>query len=454
MAKVTYIEEMADGRPTRKPSQHLLMVAIGALAIFAVSLTALLLTVRTASEAPPSAIMTATPAASPTSPSSPIQDASPKPPTSSSFPADSRQTEVSDKQADAAAKLRLESIKVALTVVAGVGGLVALVVAYRRQQIAEVADAREHRVAEYNRQDSTARRNTDIYTRAVEQLGGAKAPVRLGAIYALENLAQENEDYRATVVDVLCAYLRMPFEPPPLEAEGGNPSDALERATALRSVKEDRGEDARGVDASSELPEESVGSEAHEELQVRLTAQKVLRNHLLATQSYIDRGIHWKGLNLDLSGAALVSFDMSHCSLRRADFYGARFYGKAWFVCCDFEGDAIFRRAEFREYTSFQEATFRKYADFNSAVFMNFADFQETKFLSEYSFNVAHFDSVIYLSSIRAKHGHDFMTFHLATAYTDASAVRRLPPGWRLEPLPERPGYALFEEKESANSDG
>ncbi|MFD6679712.1 pentapeptide repeat-containing protein [Micromonospora parva] len=337
---------------------------------------------------------------------------------------------------------------------AGFGGLVALVVAYRRQQIAEVADVREHRVAEYNRQDSTARRNTDIYTRAVEQLGGTKAPVRLGAIYALESLAQENEEYRATVVDVLCAYLRMPFEPPPLRTEGGHPSGTIERAEALRLAEGDDDDEPKGANANpnDEVLEESVQSEAHEELQVRLTAQKVLRNHLLATQSSIDRGIHWEGLNIDLSGATLVSFDMSHCSVRRADFYGAKFYGRAWFPYCDFQGNAAFRQAEFRDYASFESAVFRQYADFNSAVFMNFADFQQAKFLSDYSFNVAHFDSVIYLSSIKPEGNHSFITFHLATAFTDAPAVRSLPPGWHLKPLPAKPGYAVFEEDEAGNA--
>lgn len=60
-------------------------------------------------------------------------------------------------------------------------------------------------------QDRTYRLNqsqqvTDAYTKAVEQLGHAKAPVRLGALHSLERLAQDNPSRRQTVVDVLCAY--------------------------------------------------------------------------------------------------------------------------------------------------------------------------------------------------------------------------------------------------------
>src|SRR4051794_12578663 len=55
---------------------------------------------------------------------------------------------------------------------------------------------------------------TETYTRAVEQLGHDEAPVRLGALHSLERLAQDNPSRRQTVVDVLCAYLRLPYTPP------------------------------------------------------------------------------------------------------------------------------------------------------------------------------------------------------------------------------------------------
>jgi hypothetical protein len=55
---------------------------------------------------------------------------------------------------------------------------------------------------------------TDRYIRGVEQLGHEKAPVRLGALHSLERCAQGNPGYRQTVVDVFCAYLRMPYSLP------------------------------------------------------------------------------------------------------------------------------------------------------------------------------------------------------------------------------------------------
>jgi hypothetical protein len=68
---------------------------------------------------------------------------------------------------------------------------------------------------------------TDRYTRAVEQLGHEKAPVRLGALYSLERLAQDNPEHRQTVIDVFCAYLRMHYTLP-ADSEPG--TDQVEEA--------------------------------------------------------------------------------------------------------------------------------------------------------------------------------------------------------------------------------
>jgi hypothetical protein len=74
---------------------------------------------------------------------------------------------------------------------------------------------------------------TERYTTAVEQLGHEKAPVRLGALYSLAHLGQDNPEYRQTVVDVFCAYLRMPYTPPARNDSGAN---QVEQATTAASV--------------------------------------------------------------------------------------------------------------------------------------------------------------------------------------------------------------------------
>src|SRR5262249_33582048 len=79
----------------------------------------------------------------------------------------------------------------------------------------------------------------ELYTKAVEQLGSDKAPVRLGGLYALERLAQDNSAHRQTIVNVICAYLRMPFSPmeptsgPVPGQDAGEPHPSAERATGV-----------------------------------------------------------------------------------------------------------------------------------------------------------------------------------------------------------------------------
>ena len=50
-----------------------------------------------------------------------------------------------------------------------------------------------------------------LYQEAAQQLGHEKAPVRLAGVYAMARLADDWPDQRQTCIDVLCAYLRMPF---------------------------------------------------------------------------------------------------------------------------------------------------------------------------------------------------------------------------------------------------
>ncbi|WP_031171361.1 hypothetical protein [Streptosporangium roseum] len=76
-----------------------------------------------------------------------------------------------------------------------------------------------------------------MYTKAAEQLGHAGAAVRLAGLYALERLAQDNPGHRQTIVNVICAYLRMLYTPPePAPA----PDLGRDRKDALRGVGKGR----------------------------------------------------------------------------------------------------------------------------------------------------------------------------------------------------------------------
>lgn len=89
-------------------------------------------------------------------------------------------------------------VRSAATVAALIGGLFAILYAYRKQRVEEAAGHRADAEALSKR-----------YQDAADQLGHAAAAVRLAGAYALARLADEWEEQRQTCVDVLCAYLRM-----------------------------------------------------------------------------------------------------------------------------------------------------------------------------------------------------------------------------------------------------
>lgn len=173
----------------------------------------------------------------------------------------------------AGARVELDAIRTAGTLIVGAGGAVTLLLAARRQRSTELTLEHQREVAQATERDAAEQRITELYTRVVDQLGAEKAPVRLGGLHALERLAQNNPAQRQTIVDVICAYLRMPFTPPDYWPPGEDASEEVHRLYEQR----------------------------RQELQVRLTAQRILSAHLKPEAA----AVFWADIDLNLTGAYL-----------------------------------------------------------------------------------------------------------------------------------------------------
>jgi hypothetical protein len=227
-------------------------------------------------------------------------------------------------------------LQLVFATVAGAGALVALIVAYRRQKITE-ADSAHDRTRVFN----------ERFTTIATQLGDAQPAVQLAGVHAMAGLADDWKHNRQICVDVLCAYLRLPYEPDP-------------------------GEDA--------TPAERIAYRANRE--VRHTIIRLITAHLRA-----DAAVSWEGLDFDFTGVVFdggdfgravfsdgimlfnsaifadgtVDFDNARFFGGTVSFHGARFadaevrFGATWFA----GAEVGFDNAEFAGGTvSFERAQF------------------------------------------------------------------------------------------------
>ncbi|WP_051791428.1 pentapeptide repeat-containing protein [Amycolatopsis jejuensis] len=252
-------------------------------------------------------------------------------------------------------RVRLDGIRTVGTIVVGTGGALALLLAARRQQTAERdlatkrADLRLREQANTDaRHDATERRINELYLKAVEQLGADPAPVRLAGLYALDRLAQDNSRLRPTITNVLSAYLRMPYD----------------------------------------LATSGVGPEPRQEREVRLTAQRLLVQHLTPGARPEQ---FWEDVELDLSGAVLFDFSLNGSTLHNASFTGAHFVGEAWFHEATFTGATRFDETTFDSAAWFVGATFTGSTQFENAVFCDDARFEDAEFVGTTLFRQAKF---------------------------------------------------------------
>jgi len=316
--------------------------------------------------------------------------------------------------------------QVARTAVSAVGfgaGAAALLWAFRRQgtteqdlqlreRIAAEGLEQRKRAAQVAEHDVTERWVAELYTKAVEQLGSDKAAVRLGGLYALEQLAQDNPGHRQTIVNVICAYLRLPG-PVDEDLEENQDSASVKSAGGAGSVEEQQ--------AARERARQWA-----EERQVRQTAQRILTDHLFPDRDEkTGRPTNpkfWPDIDLDLSGATLHKWEFAGCEVRHANFFQTVFRGGALFYGAVFHGDAWFNRATFHGDVEFYGTIFHGYARFHRSVFHGEAAFGGAVFHGDAGFHTAVFRDRAAFSNVAFHAGADFgrAVFRVDANFSDA----------------------------------
>ena len=194
----------------------------------------------------------------------------------------------------------LEIAKVAIALAGFVGAVLTGVYAYRKQRLAE-GDARradvDHLVSRFGW--------------ASEQLGHDNAAVRLAGVYAMAALADDWTAQRQLCINVLTAYLQVPYQ-----------------------------------------PHEQTPGHRHGEREVRRNILRVIRDHL--RDGFSD--VSWCGYSFRFEGAVFDGGDLTGARFTAGNvtFHGARFVegtfhlddvriggARVWFTRARFEGGEV-----------------------------------------------------------------------------------------------------------------
>ncbi|WP_019929819.1 pentapeptide repeat-containing protein [Nocardia sp. BMG111209] len=199
----------------------------------------------------------------------------------------------------------------AFSVTVGIGGVVGLVVAYRRQR------------------DSERGRFAELFGAAARQLGDVDAAVRMAGVYAMAGVADDfaAPGRRQQCIDVLCGYLRLPYEP-----EVG--------ASHLAARTETSATDGTTTELKYQL--------RANDREVRRAVVEVIAAHLRPSAE-----ISWSDRDFDFADAVLED-----CDFRYTVFAGERTY----FARTVFTGSraTTFESARFvGHYVNFRNAEFR-----------------------------------------------------------------------------------------------
>ena len=251
------------------------------------------------------------------------------------------------------------------------------------------------------------------YTKAVEQLGDEKAPIRMGGVYTLVGLVDEwleekslSDDERfkegQVIINNLCAYIRSPF------TLASHYDELSEDAPSLEGIYKDKKEEFY-VDKAI------LDSEAD----VRLSIIKEIHDRIQGPDKNTPGA--WSDFEYDFSGSTFfypidltnsyyakpINFSGSTYQ-SRADFSGSTYEGEANFSSSTYEGEANFSdstyekdvtfstpifRSTYQGWAYFTDSTYQGWANFSSSTYEGEANFSDSTYEKDVTFSTPIFRS-------------------------------------------------------------
>ena len=223
------------------------------------------------------------------------------------------------------------------------------------------------------------------YTKAVEQLGNEKAPIRMGGVYALVGLVDEwleekNLDYSErlkegqVIINNLCAYIRSPFT----------------LAARYDELSEDN-PSSDGIYKDNQQKFYADKAEFKAEADVRLGIIKEIHDRLQGSKENTPNT--WSDFEYDFSGSTFFyPIDLTNSYYAkpinfsgstykgRADFSNSTYQSKAIFSDSIYKGGADFRNSIYKGGADFRSSTYKGRANFRNSIYKGRANFRSSTY--------------------------------------------------------------------------
>ena len=230
------------------------------------------------------------------------------------------------------------------------------------------------------------------YTKAVEQLGGVSAPVRMGGVYTLvslvdEWLREENIEYNGRIaegqiiINNLCAYIRSPF------ALASHYDELTQDSPASEGVYKNKYQ-------KFYIDKAALESEAD----IRLSILKEIHRRLQGPDENTP-GV-WSDFEYDFSGSIFFyPVDLTNSYYTKpvnfsgstywnwADFSNSTYQDKADLSTSTYRSWAVFRNSAYLIRSFFCRSTYLGWADFHDSIYKDGAEFRESTYQSSVMFH-------------------------------------------------------------------
>ena len=289
------------------------------------------------------------------------------------------------------------------------------------------------------------------YTKAVEQLGDEKAPVRMGGVYTLVGLVDEwleedklSEDERIkegqVIINNLCAYIRSPFTL-------ASHYDKLSKANPM----------PKGIYKGKKEKFYADKATLDSEADVRLGIIKEIHDRLQSSGKNAPGA--WSNFEYDFSGSTFFyPIDLTNSYYAKpinfsgsiyqggADFTGSIYQGGADFSRSIYQGEADFSRSTYQGEADFRESTYEKnvifstfasrstyegWAGFSGSTYQGEADFSRSTYTGWADFGESTYEKNVIFSTFASRSTYEGGAYFSGSTYQGrADFTRSTYTGW------------------------